>query len=295
MSKIDHADIRIGTMVSFSQGANLIRQILPYGFECFELNAWMYLGNVDLPALATELMETMAGQAFISSVGVYGNPLQDHQTEQDWATLIKNAHIFGANVVCGFAGALEDRPVDQSMDRFKEVWTPLAKLAEDHGVRIAFENCDMGGTWERPSFNIAHSPRAWELMFNAVPSPALGLEWEPCHQMVSLIDPIRQLRKWVSKVYHVHGKDATVNWDVIEDQGLRGGHDVVWHRTPGFGDTNWSDVISILRFAGYQGTIDIEGYHDPVYKDALEWTGQVAGLNYLKSCRGGDFIPTPSP
>jgi CBS domain-containing protein len=35
------------------------------------------------------------------------------------------------------------------------------------------------------------------------------------------------------------------------------------------------------------GSIDIEGWHDPVYRDELEMTGQVAGLNYLKRCRGG--------
>ncbi len=27
----------------------------------------------------------------------------------------------------------------------------------------------------------------------------LGLEWEPCHQRVALIDPLPQLRKWVGK------------------------------------------------------------------------------------------------
>jgi sugar phosphate isomerase/epimerase len=61
-------------------------------------------------------------------------------------------------------------------------------------------------------------------------------------------------------------------------------------RTPGFGDSNWTDVISELRLAGYSGSIDIEGWHDPVYRDALEMTGQVAALNYLKRSRGGDFI-----
>ena len=151
----------------------------------------------------------------------------------------------------------------------------------------------MGGTWERPSWNIAHSPRAWEMIFNAVPSEAIGLEWEPCHQMNSLIDPIPQLRKWIKKVYHVHGKDATIAWDVIHEQGIRGGQTYVWHRTPGFGDTNWSDIITILRQNGYASTIDIEGWHDPVYREDLEMTGQVYGLNYLKRCRGGDYIPNP--
>ncbi|GAH78919.1 unnamed protein product, partial [marine sediment metagenome] len=41
------------------------------------------------------------------------------------------------------------------------------------------------------------------------------------------------------------------------------------------------------------GTIDIEGFHDPVYCGELEMTGQVRGLNYLKECRGGKFISNP--
>ena len=61
-------------------------------------------------------------------------------------------------------------------------------------------------------------------------------------------------------------------------------------RTPGFGDSNWTDIISELHLAGWSGSIDIEGLHDPVYRDALEMTGQVHGLNYLKNCRGGDFV-----
>ena len=84
-------------------------------------------------------------------------------------------------------------------------------------------------------------------------------------------------------------------WDVIRSTGIRGGEPYVHHRTPGFGDTNWSDVITILRTAGYKGSIDIEGWHDPVYRGDLEMTGQVRGLNYLKECRGGaEFAPNPS-
>jgi len=54
------------------------------------------------------------------------------------------------------------------------------------------------------------------------------------------------------------------------------------------------DIITILREAGYQGSIDIEGWHDPVYCDELEMTGQVHALNYLKRCRGGSFVPNPT-
>ena len=294
MSRVNHQDIRIGTLASFSAGANYLKQILPHGFESFELTAWEDLGDVNLEETAKEVLDTIGDQAIISSVGVYGNPLQDAQTAADWATLIRSAKLFGAKVVCGFAGALEDRPVDQSIEKYVEVFGPLAKLAEDEGVRLAFENCDMGGNWERPQWNIAHSPRAWELMFNAIDSAAIGLEWEPCHQLVSLADPLVGLRKYVDRVYHVHGTDATVNWDLITTYGWRSGHSAVFHRTPGFGDSNWSDIITILRLNNFQGAIDIEGWHDPVYRDELEMTGQVYGLNYLKACRGGAYVPNPA-
>jgi sugar phosphate isomerase/epimerase len=197
-------------------------------------------------------------------------------------------------VVCGFAGLIVNQPVPESMPRFKEVFTRLARHAVNRGVRLAFENCDMGGMWEYGDWNIAHAPTAWEQMFDAVPSEALGLEWEPCHQMVSLIDPLPQLRRWAHKVFHLHGKDATAMWDIVRTSGIRGGQKYVYHRTPGFGDTNWSDVITILRMAGFRGAIDIEGWHDPVYRGDLEMTGQVAGLNYLKRCRGGAFVPNPA-
>ncbi len=180
------------------------------------------------------------------------------------------------------------------MQRFAEVFGPLVQRAADRGVRLAFENCEMGGTWDRPKWNIAHAPRAWTMMFDALGNPDnLGLLWEPCHQMVSLIDPLPQLRQWIDKVFHVHGKDATIHWDVLRREGLRGGRSFVDHRTPGFGDTNWTDLISILRQGGYRGFIDIEGYHDPVYRGELEMTGQVHALRHLQHCRGGAKVPNP--
>lgn len=293
MSKAEHQDIRIGTLAPMDKGAGYLSQVVQHGFESFELTLWQYIGSVDLDRTAAECLEAIEGKAVISSVGIYGNPLTDEKTAADWELLIRSAHKFGCSVVCGFAGAQEDRPVDQNMPRYREVFGKIAKVAEECGVKIAFENCDMGGTWEAPKWNIAHAPRAWEMMFNEVPGDAIGLEWEPCHQMVSLIDPIPQLRKYVSRIYHIHGKDATVNKDIIASEGIRSGIPCVWHRTPGFGDSNWSDIITILRKGGFVGAIDIEGWHDPVYRDELEMTGQVHSLEYLKWCRGGAYVANP--
>jgi len=286
-------DIRIGTLASAKDGAAYLKQILPHGFESFSLTFWKEIGDVDLERTAKEVLDTIGNQAVISSLGMFGNPLEDSDVARDFARCIKAARLFNCDIVAGFAGAIEGKPLLESIPQFKNVWGELAKVAEDNGVRIAFENCDMGGWWHDVRWNVMHSPNAWEILFNEVPSDALGLQWEPCHQMVSLIDPLPQLRKWANKVYNVHGKDATIAWDVVRTQGIRGGIPYVWHRTPGFGDTNWTDVISILRMAGYKGSIDIEGWHDPVYRGELEMTGQVHALNYLKQCRGGAFVPNP--
>ncbi len=306
-------DIRIGTLVSAgTASANYIRQILPHGFESFSLTSWQTNKDVDYPKLAAEVHSELEGsEAIISSIAVFGNPLDheelDVETLRSWERAIDNAHEFGCNVVAGFTGRLRGVPIHENLDRFREVWAPLADRAEKRGVLIAFENCDMGGTWQSGDWNIAHNPTSWQLMFDAVDSDALGLEWEPCHQMVSLIDPMPQIEEWGHRFYHVHGKDATIRWDVVRKYGvhssvhadiaLPGKVQMVppfaYHRTPGFGDSNWTEVISRLRAVGYKGSIDIEGWHDPVYREELEMTGQVRALNYLKECRGGSFAPNP--
>lgn len=293
-----HETIRIGTLVNGgAKTADYIRQILPHGFESFSITFWQTLGDTNLKRLAAEVKDALAGtEVVISSLGIFGNPLMDdekaRETRDGWKKLIDAAHLFGTDLVCGFTGRVVDKRIDESLPRFAQVFGPLAKRASDKGVRLAFENCDMGGTWWRGDWNIAHGPAAWELIFNAIPSDNLGLEWEPCHQMVKLIDPMPQLRKWVKKIFHLHGKDATVLWDVVREHGIGGPQTFAFHRTPGFGDSNWTDIISELRRGGFAGSIDIEGWHDPVYRGELEMTGQVAGLNYLKRCRA-TFVPNP--
>ena len=292
-------DIRIGTLAGKGpRTAEYIKGILPHGFESFQINFWQSLKGTDLAQLAREVKEVLAGSdAIISSLAIFGNPLGtqeiDAETRSVWEACIDRAHDFGCDLVCGFTGRVVDQPIPESLPRFKEVFGPLAKRAADRGVRIAFENCPMNGGWKTGNWNIAHNPAAWELIFNALPDANIGLEWEPCHQLTQLIDPLPQLRKWVPKIFHLHGKDATVHWDVVRTEGIVGKTEFVYHRTPGFGDTNWTEVISELRRHGFKGCIDIEGWHDPVYRNELEITGQVHGLNYLKNCRT-QFVPNPA-
>lgn len=295
-------DIRIGTMVraNLDDPAAYIKAILPLGFESIQPFFWQTLGGKDLPRLAGQIREAIGdADVVVSSLGVFGNPLESGDVDRGvlhaWETAIDHAHLFGTSTVSGFTGRLRGKPLPDSLPRFREVWGPLARRAADKGVRIAFENCAMDGNWADGDWNIAHNPDAWELMFNELPDDNLGLEWEPCHQLVYLIDPIPQIRKWAPRIFHVHGKDATVRWDVIREHGVFGRLPFVQMRTPGFGDSDWTRVISELRLTGYKGAIDIEGWHDPVYRGDLEITGQARALDYLKQCRGGAaYLPNPA-
>jgi sugar phosphate isomerase/epimerase len=290
--------IRIGTLAGKGpRTVEYVRSLLPHGFESFQINFHKSLEGVDLAELGKELTELLNDTgATISSLGIYGNPLGDepgdHAIRSAWEFAIDTAHTFGTDLVCGFTGRVRGASIPDSMHRYAEVFGELARRARDHGVRIAFENCPMGGTWQSGDWNLAHNPTAWELLFNAIPSENIGLEWEPCHQMCQLIDPIPQIREWGQKFFHIHGKDANVRHDLIQKFGIIGKEHVVEHRHPGFGDSNWTHIISELRLMDYTGTIDIEGWHDPVYRNHLELTGQVHALNYLKDCRA-DYVANP--
>lgn len=310
-------DIKIGTLVrGGATTAEYIRQISSHGFESYSIMFWQETNIDDWQKFAAEVLEACRETgAVISSLGMFGNPLESDEkdllTLQGWRDCIDHAHLFGCDIVSGFTGRVRGKAIHEGLERYTEIWEPLAERAEQKKVKIAFENCDMGGDWSKGDWNMAHNPQAWELMFDAVPGDHMGLEWEPCHQMVSLIEPLPQLKKWAHKVFHVHGKDATIHWDVVKEYGvdsLGAKAEVqfgdrkfslnvplyVEHRTPGFGDSNWTDIITELRRSGFKGSIDIEGWHDPIYRGDLEMTGQVKALNYLKSCRGGDHVPNPS-
>ena len=281
-------DILIGTCLPGTETEKWLPALLSAGFETLSVNFHMSFSGVDIEKQGPALKAAAAEKGVrISTLGVYSNPIQLESHVLQLERAIDTAKYYGADTVATFAGAYEGKPVEDAIKRFGEVFRRLCKRARDNGVRIALENCPMDGTWERATCNIAFNPRAWEAMFNEVPDESLGLQWEPAHQMIQLIDPIAQLRKWVGKIICLHGKDATVDRRAVEDYGILLEHDrFAPQRTVGFGDCDWRDIISILRMNGFKGDICVEGFHDPVYREELELTGQRHALAYLKWCRG---------
>jgi sugar phosphate isomerase/epimerase len=219
----------------------------------------------------------------ISAIGaLYKNPLDPAQTDFARATFLRAieaaAHI-GVRTVTGFPGAVIElqtdsrggnpvyRPFEDFLPRLLEFWEPIAKVAADHGVRIAFEHCPMG-PWHQPimGFNMLARPAMWECFFNETKSPNLGLEWDPSHLVCQFIDPVTNLHKFGSRVFHVHAKDAFINRPLLETWGIC--HPgVAEHRFPGLGQSNWAEIVHALLRAGYDSDLNIEGWHDPVYRD----------------------------
>lgn len=287
--------IRIGTCIPGWFAEKWAAPMMALGYETLSINFHMEYRDIDIARQGPRIKALADGKGVeITTLGYYCNALESEDHLRNLERAIDCAHLYGAKIVSTFAGAFEGKSVDEALPRFGVVFRELARRAEDRGVRLAIENCPMGGTWDRATCNIGFNPRAWERMFDEVKSDALGLEWEPAHQMIQLIDPIAQLRKWVKKVYHLHGKDATIDRRAIEDYGVLCDTDrYAPERTPGFGDCDWRDIISILRIGGYAGDICVEGYHDPIYRDDWEMTAQKHALGYLKWCRGGEFTPNP--
>ncbi len=286
--------IPVGTCIPGKYFSKWAPGFVDKGFECFAVNFHMGLQGMTFEELVPQVKAVLDGTGIsVSALGCYCNPLQNEDHARELHEFIDMAEVFGTKTVSTFAGALEGESVEAAMPKFKEVFGELARHAEDKGVRIAIENCPMGGTWHSNTCNIGYNPRAWDMMFNEVNSDALGLEWEPTHQMYQLIDPIACLRRYAKKVVHMHGKDAVVNRDLIASQGIMGPDSIVDSRFPGFGETDWRQIFAILQKADYQGAICIEGYHDFLYNGDWEMTGQLHSLNYLKWCRGGSFTPNP--
>ncbi|MCC6944762.1 MAG: sugar phosphate isomerase/epimerase [Thermomicrobiales bacterium] len=201
------------------------------------------------------------------------NPLQRRRIAEMRLT-IKAAAALGCPTVVTFAGSADgmtfyglpgvgdDHPsnrVRDNLDRFEAIYGPLAELADGLGVRIAFETAGRGGG----EGNIAHNPELWDAMFEAVPSTAIGLSFDPSHLIWLRIPDIPGLiRQYGDRIYHVDGKDCEILPDRLARQGILGSG---WwrYRLPGYGAVDWPAVLAALHEIGYDGPITIE-QEDPL-------------------------------
>jgi sugar phosphate isomerase/epimerase len=94
-------------------------------------------------------------------------------------------------------------------------------------------------------------------MFQEIPSPAWGLNFDPSHLILQHIDYARCLREFGSRIVHVHAKDLRVDPDALYEHGILG---LGWAvpKLPGLGDVDWGRFFAALTETGYDGPVCIE-------------------------------------
>ncbi|MDH7569354.1 MAG: sugar phosphate isomerase/epimerase [Armatimonadota bacterium] len=260
------------------------------GYQCVELMCWprgkaerryagvTHLDVVDFtPADAARVRQLFANAGLsISGLGYYPNPLSPDPNEaaaciEHLKRVIAAAALLQVDVVNTFVGRDWKRPADENWHRFREVWPPLIAFAESHGVRVAIENCPMLFTADEwpAGKNLAHSPAIWRRMFEEIPSPSFGLNYDPSHLVWQQMDYLKPIPEFAPRIFHVHAKDARVDRSRLDDVGILA-LPPAYHtpKLPGLGDVDWGRFLSVLGDAGYTGAVCVE-VEDRAYERSL--------------------------
>jgi sugar phosphate isomerase/epimerase len=222
--------------------------------------------NLDAGAIA-KIHELSARSGIaISSLGYYPNPLAPDAEEAALSAahlkkVIGAANALGISVVGTFVGRDWSHSVDDNWPQFLRVWPDLVKFAEDLGVRIAIENCPMLFTRDEwpGGKNLATSPVIWRRMFEAVPNANFGLNYDPSHFVWQMMDYIKPLREFSSRIFRVHAKDAHIEQSKLDAVGILA-HPLEYHtpKLPGLGDVDWKRLIAALGEIGYSDAVSVE-------------------------------------
>ena len=250
------------------------------GYSCVELMCWppgkadrRYAGVTHIDVGRLEVAEVsrirelaQAHGMRISSLGYYPNvltPVADEAlaTASHLKRVIRAAQTLGLSVVNTFVGRDWTRSVQDNWPRFLTVWKDLIAYAEDHGVHIGIENCPMLFTADEwpGGKNLAHSPAIWRRMFDDIPSPNFGLNYDPSHLLWQQMDYVAPLKEFASRIFHVHLKDVSVDRMHLDQVGILA-YPNSFHtpKLPGRGDVDWTAFLRALESAGYDGSACVE-------------------------------------
>jgi len=279
------------------------------GYDCVELMCWppskaerryagiTHVDVVDFDAAAAARVRDLAASSGveISGLGFYPNPLSPDEAEASAAAahiekVIRAAGVLGVGRMNTFVGRDWTRSVDDNWPRFLDTWRPLIAVAEGCDVRIGIENCPMLFTddeWPGGK-NLATTPAIWRRMYEAIPSPHFGLNYDPSHLVWQHMDPIRPLREFASRLHHVHAKDVRLDREKLDDVGILATPNS-YHtpKLPGLGDIEWGRFFSVLTDVGYRGPVCVE-VEDRAYEHSLDARKDSLrqSLTYLRN-----FIP----
>lgn len=259
------------------------------GFACVELMCWppggadrRYAGvtHLDVTTLTDDraaAVRDLAGKhrVAISGLGYYPNPLDPDPAHRRLVVdhlkrVIAAAPKVGVSVVNTFIGRDPRLSEEASWPQVRQVWPEVIHHAEQHGVALGIEHCPMlfsQDEWPGGK-NLPVSPATWHKLFEILPSPNLGLNFDPSHLVWQQIDPARAIREFGSRIVHFHAKDERTDPERLYQTGVMG---LGWHqpKLPGLGDVQWGPLFAALTDVGYKGAVCIE-VEDRAYEGSLE-------------------------
>ena len=256
-------------------------------FEVLEIACWPASGGVKRKYAGTahidvaDLTDSQAGEIKaqiaekgldISGLGFYPNPLHPDLAIRDAAIehlkkVIVATGKMGLPVTNTFCGGDASKHVDENWEEALKVWPDIVSFAQDHGVKLTFENCPMIFSYDEwpGGHNSAYSPYIWRRILEAW-GGTVGLNYDPSHLVWLMIDQGRFIREFADHILHFQAKDVMIDRDGLYERGtLSGGMGWQVPRIPGLGDAPWPEIFSELYRNGYDGPIIIE-HEDKVFE-----------------------------
>jgi len=257
------------------------------GFQAIEIACWpfekaarRYAGvtHIDVTMLdkpkAKEIRKMLDGYGLtVSSLAYYPNPLHPEADHRETVIahlkkVIEGAALLEVPVVGTFVGKDKNKTVPQNLEDYAKIWPPIVKFAKDHGVKIAIENCPMIFSYDEwpGGNNLASTPAIWRKMWEIIPDDNFGLNLDPSHLVLQMIDYERVIREFGSKIFHVHAKDLHIDLEGLYNNGVLS-QGMGWQipRLPGLGDMDWRKFFAALTAARYDYVVSIE-HEDRVYE-----------------------------
>jgi len=275
--------MKLGFVSAILDGWNfeeVIDTAAQFGYSCVEVACWpqgnaerRYAGvsHIDVENLDDDQSKHILNYCMnkgveISSLAFYPNPLdpnpeKQHTTIEHLKKVIFASSKLGINLVTTFIGRDQNKNVEENLELFKTTWPPIIAFAEEHGVRVAIENCPMlfGQDQWPGGQNLATSPRIWRELFKIIPSPNFGINFDPSHFVWQMMDYTQPLYEFKERMFHIHFKDIKLYNEKLNDVGIMAYPlEYMSPKLPGLGDVDWGAFISALRDIGYDNFTCVE-------------------------------------
>jgi sugar phosphate isomerase/epimerase len=139
----------------------------------------------------------------------------------------------------------------------------LLPYAADHGVTLALENHYKASFWVQPEF--AQKLRVFRRILDAIPSPWLGVNYDPSNAILAGDDPLTVLDIVKDRVVSMHASDRGLvpghtleELQALDREDTVGYADILHHGQIGTGLNDFPTIFRVLRAVGFTGWVSIE-------------------------------------